>query len=103
MKQPMASVVALFALGIAIGRFADASPLALALAAVLGVLPALIGGIRSRLWLGIALVLAGWSDHARHVTPLSPFDLRSGTTTAEQLATLRGVLVASPEERVAEY
>lgn len=102
MKQPMAGVAALFALGIGLGNRVPASPVWLSLAALLSCLAAVVSTRHPRPWLALGLVMAGWANVAREAFVLSPFDVRETTPTFERLTTLRGILVASPEERVSE-
>jgi len=100
MKQPMAGVAILFALGIGIGRYVPAFPLGIAAAAILAALAVLYGLRHPLMWLAVSLILAGWADIARHTAVLSPFDLRETTPENDHLVTLHGTLCETPQLRL---
>ncbi len=100
LKQPMAGVAVLFALGIVVGQHVPGSPLPIAVAALLGCVRGLISTRRALGWLGASLVLAGWADVARQTAVLSPWDVRERTGESAQLATLHGTLLETPRIRL---
>ncbi len=100
MKQPMAAVAILFALGIGIGRLVPASPWGTAAAAWLASCAVLARPRLASHWLALSLVLAGWADYARQTAVLSPFDLRETAPETDQLVTLHGTLRETPQLRL---
>jgi ComEC/Rec2-related protein len=100
MKQPMAGVAILFALGIGVGHFVPASPLGVAAAAWLAASVSLLGRRHVAGWLAVSLVLAGWADYAHQTAVVSPFDLRETTSEQDQLVTLHGTLRETPQLRL---
>lgn len=100
MKQPMAGVAALFALGIAIGRYIPASPIWVTAAALVSAIAALPGFRHPASWLTASLILAGWANLSGQTCPISPADLRETTSEADQLVTLHGTLRETPQLRL---
>jgi competence protein ComEC len=99
MKQPLAGVAGLFAAGILIGRFWIPPLPGLFFGTIcLGIL-GLAGRRPANLWLGMFLVSAGWTNLGWRTVILSPHDLRRQVHATEILATLRGCLRATPEQR----
>lgn len=100
MKQPMAGVAALFALGIAIGRYIPASPIWVTAAALLAAIASLPGFRQPASWLTACLILAGWADLAGQTRLISPADLRESTSETDHLVTLHGTLRETPQLRL---
>lgn len=100
LKQPMAGVTILFALGVGLGRLVPASPSWIAISALLAAVASLHGFRHPSGWLSLSLVLAGWARFAGQTAVLSPFDLRESTPESEHLTTLHGTLIETPQLRL---
>ncbi len=102
MKQPMAGVAVLLALGIWIGAQIPASPLWVIAAALLAGGAVFAGFQHDARWLAASLILAGWANVAQRTAVLSPRDLRETTSEVDQLVTVLGTLAETPQLRVQE-
>ena len=96
----MAGVAALFALGIALGRWVPADPFWLGLASSVTCVTALALGRHHVYWLAVTLVLAGWTGLAREEAVLTSRDLRESSSPREHLAVVLGTLEETPEVRI---
>ncbi len=93
------SVVLLYAAGVLAGRF-WAPPLEwLFMASALALFICLFHRCRDRKWLALALLLTGCANITLQTMVLSPHDLRRLIGERAEYVTVRGRLVASPEER----
>lgn len=98
MKQPLAGVVALFAAGILLGRWATPSLMLLFVVALATGCLALRPRPTTPGWFALFVIIAGWTNLAWRTALLAPHDLRHVVTPTEQLATLRGTLREAPSE-----
>lgn len=102
MKQPLAGVVALFAVGIVLGRYLE-PPLALLFFFTLASgLCFLLVRRCAEYSFACFLVLSGWADLTWRTAVLSPDDLRELVSSDEVLVHVRGTLTDTPEYRVHE-
>lgn len=99
MKQPLAGVAGLFAVGILIGAECSAPVVWLSALAVLAGLATLMVSRAASPALVLLLPLAGWIDFQVSLRSCSPDDLRLRFDSADHLVVVRGTLVAAPEER----
>ncbi len=100
MKRPLLIPGLLYVAGILLGRLLSV-PLLPLLAASLTLAIAALSWSRLRPWLLYALVLlAGWTNFTRHITVLSPHDLRNVLREPFQIVTIRGRLCDTPSLRV---
>jgi competence protein ComEC len=102
MKRPLLPVALWFGGGILLGEWVHL-PLAVLFIGALGAgLVALIWKAGRVLFLPIFLVLAGWTNLARQTEIISPHDLRTLLTEKAEDVKLRGVIGATPTERIFE-
>lgn len=100
MRFPLTIVALLYASGIVLGRYC-AVPLWLLLGGSLALAVAAFSVERRRqLLLCMVLVLFGWTNLAARTAILSPFDLRLVFAEATKVASIRGKLIETPEQRV---
>lgn len=100
MKQPLGGVAAWLALGILLARWVPC-PLTILFALTLASgLAVLLAPRHGKVCCSLLLVLTGWTNLAWRQSPLSPVDLRHLVIPAEELATLRGSLSSTPEQRL---
>jgi competence protein ComEC len=99
MKRPLIPVALFLVLGILLGPLPVPLSALFATSFILVLLFAVWP--RARLVLLCALiVLAGWTNHARRIAILSPYDLRVIFGEHDALATIHGKLVATPSHRL---
>src|SRR5437016_578843 len=102
MKRPLVQVTLLYVLGILLARWIVPLPALFLLAALLLAVVLLAVAClwsRARPWLLVALlILTGWINLAQRTAIISPNDLRTMSGNAPVIATVRGVLRATPQQ-----
>ncbi|HEX2972179.1 MAG TPA: hypothetical protein VHP11_07590, partial [Tepidisphaeraceae bacterium] len=98
MKRPMVKVALVYAGGLLLAEWV-APPLGLLFVFGLSLTAAAITWPAGRRWLMWPLILlTGWINLLQHTAILSPVDLRLLQGEAPALATVRGVLLETPDE-----
>jgi len=100
MKQPLTIVALIYASGVLAGQFLRL-PLPWLFGGSAGlVMLALAIPSRRELWLGLLLLLTGWTNLAWRTAIISPHDLRRLIGERAELVTLYGTLAETPSQRV---
>ena len=103
MKRPFVIVVSFYAIGLLLAYFFHL-PLAVLFAASFLVLILVFVLEKSRPVLFCALLtLAGWTNLAFHTAIISPNDLRHLIGSQTEIAAIHGILVQTPQIRIAEH
>lgn len=100
MNRPLVSVVLAYAVGLLIGQWLQAPPLALFAAGFLLLALALPFGKLRPFLLWPLLAVLGWANFAVRTQIISPGDLRSLLSNNPELVTVRGTLAETPSQRV---
>ncbi len=103
MKRPFVIVVSFYALGLLLAEFFQPPLLALFAASFLVlILVFAIEKFRPFL-LCMLLLLAGWTNLVFHTAIISPYDLRCLIGNQEVIATIRGTLTQTPQQKISEH
>jgi competence protein ComEC len=100
MKQPLVAVALVYGAGVVLGHFVEAPILAAFVAALAGVVLALVFAAGRPWLLALGLFLLGWLNISTRTAALSPDDLRFILQQRAQLVSVRGTIAEAPSQRL---
>lgn len=100
MKQPLGIVAVLYTIGVLLGNYVPFPLLCLLAISVALFAAALLTQKIRRYLLWTLFVFLGWTNLSWHTAILSPTDLRNLLADQPELATVRGTLIDTPDQRI---